>query len=506
MLIMETIAKIRRLHYGNKLGIKAIAKKLNISINTVRKIIRSDKVEFAYQRQKSAYRVLEKYVKSLLEKLEHDKGEPSRRKRTIKKLFIELSEAGYSGSYDAVHAFVTQWRKTQHRVSARQAFVPLSYEAGESFQFDWSEEEIELAGTLTRIKLAQFRLCYSRHFFLIAYPNEQLEMVLDAHNQAFKFFNGVCRKGIYDNMKTAVKAILTGKDRIFNPRFLLMCSHHAFEPIACTPAAGWEKGQVENQVLLARRNFFTPLVKVDSLERLNQHLEKACLAWSESHYHPEQKLKTLLAVYQTELATFTPYRGDFDDYKVKEEVVSPYCFVRYLTNCYSVEADYVGQLVQVRVYANEITIFFKDKIIGKHKRCFGQHQRIYDPWHYISVLEYKPGALRNGAPFKQLDLPVPLKKIRETLLCLADGDKRFIRILLAIKQYGLSAVEQACLQALAQGGCNDTMVLRYLEPVVMNEANLTCLQLRDEPSENCATYNEIFLKANKEVKEAAHGA
>ena len=120
----------------------------------------------------------------------------------------------------------------------------MEFSAGEAFQFDWSEEEIALAGVLTRIKVAHIRLCYSRYFLLIAYPNEQLEMVLDAHNKAFQFFAGVCRKGIYDNMKTAVKMVLLGKEREFNARFLQMCSHHLFEPIACTPASGWERDRL----------------------------------------------------------------------------------------------------------------------------------------------------------------------------------------------------------------------------------------------------------------------
>ena len=265
MLIMETIRKIRRLHYVQGKGYKTIARELGLSKNTVKRVLRQDITKAQYKHTSRGYRVLGSYVDRLRERLGEDIQGPKRRRRTAKKLYLELQAEGYEGSYDAVHEFVTQWRRQQNRNLSR-AFVPLEFEVGEAFQFDWSEEEIELAGVITRIKVAHIRLCYSRYFLMIAYPNEQLEMLLDAHEQAFLFFGGSCRKGIYDNMKTAIKTVLWGKEREFNERFLQMCSHHLFEPVACTPAAGWEKGQVENQVNTGRCNFFTPLLKKESLE------------------------------------------------------------------------------------------------------------------------------------------------------------------------------------------------------------------------------------------------
>jgi len=490
---METIAKIRRLYHVNGKGFKTIARELKLSKNTVKKIIRSEETVSQYQRQDQGYRVLKNYTDKLEEKLKHDIKEPKRRKRTIKKIYAELKEAGYEGSYDAVHDFILQWRREQNQVLTK-AFVPLEFAAGEAFQFDWSEEEIKLAGVLTRIKVAHIRLCYSRYFIMITYPNEQLEMVLDAHNKAFEFFSGVCRKGIYDNMKTAVKTVLLGKGREFNTRFLQMCSHHLFEPIACTPASGWEKGQVENQVGTGRCNFFTPLVKVENLEELNSQLEKNCIAWAKNNTHPEQKEKTVFEMYQEELPSLIPYRGCFDSYKVENDVVSPYCFVRHATNCYSVECGHVGQAVQMRIYAKEITVMYRNKMIGHHKRCFERYKRIYDPWHYVPLLERKPGALRNGAPFKQLELPTHMQKVREQLAHYPDGDKRFIRILLSVISNGLAAVEQACKVALSEGGCNDIVILKQLQPIEPDtQQRPFVLQLSFPPTEDCHSYNMAYL-------------
>jgi len=433
MLIMETIAKIRRLYHVNGKGFKTIARELKLSKNTVKKIIRSDETQLKYEREEQSYPVLGNYIDTLREKLEHDSNEPKRRKRTASKMYSELILAGYAGSYDAVHEFVLQWKR-ENKKSLPKAFIPLEFAPGEAFQFDWSEEEIKLRGTLTRIKVAHIRLCYSRYFIMIAYPNEQLEMVMDAHNKAFQFFSGVCRKGIYDNMKTAVKTVLLGKQREFNKRFLQLCSHHLFEPIACTPASGWEKGQVENQVSTGRLNFFTPLVSVNSLEELNVFLKENCIAWAKNHLHPEQKEKTVFDVYQEELPHLISYRGSFDSYKVENQVLSPYCFIQFATNCYSAECDYVGKPVEIRIYAEEIAIYYRNKMIGHHQRSFERYKRIYDPWHYVPLLERKPGALRNGAPFKQMVLPLSIQKVREHLSGYPDGDKRFVRILLAVMQ------------------------------------------------------------------------
>ena len=152
------------------------------------------------------------------------------------------------------------------------AYVPLVFAPGEAYQFDWSHEIVLIDGVTVKVKVAHVRLCHSRMMFVRAYPRESQEMVFDAHDRAFAFFKGTCTRGIYDNMKTAVETIFVGKERAYNRRFLQMCSHYLVDPVACTPASGWEKGQVENQVGLVRERFFTPRLRVKSYEELNDCL------------------------------------------------------------------------------------------------------------------------------------------------------------------------------------------------------------------------------------------
>ena len=179
-----------------------------------------------------------------------------------------------------------------------------------------------LGGVTTTVKAAHVRLCHSRMFLVRAYPRETQEMVFDAHERAFQLFGGAAQRGIYDNMKTAVDAVFVGKKRIFNRRFLQMCSHYLVEPVACTPAAGWEKEQVENQVGNVREHLFTPRLHFADYDELNAWLEARCLAQARESTHPEQSDKTVWEVFEAERQSLIAYRGPFDGYHEVEVAVS----------------------------------------------------------------------------------------------------------------------------------------------------------------------------------------
>jgi hypothetical protein len=275
-----------------------------------------------------------------------------------------------------------------------------------------------------------------------------------------------------------------------------MASHYLFEAIACTPASGWEKGRVEKQVGDTRRNFFTPLLKGDSFEDINNKLKELCLDWSANHKHPELKDRTVYEVYEEEKQFLIPYRGEFTAYKLSPTVVSPTCLVNYDTNSYSVECAYVGLSVQIKAYAWEVIILHAGKTIGKHKRLFDKYKHIYDPWHFVPILERKPGALRNGAPFKDLldNLPLPLKEFRNKLNSHKNADKEFIAILLYVTKYGLVAVSDACAKALKIGSCSINLVGSYLSPHIPCVDDVTVFELREAPHTDCEGYNQIYLR------------
>ena len=277
MLVVETIGRIRREHFVQGKSIKEIARDLKLSRNTVRKVLRSDETSFSYEREVQPRPKLGRWKEELDRLLAANAEAPARERLTLIRIFEELRALGYEGGYDAVRRYAGAWAKANASATA-SAFVPLTFAPGEAYQFDWSHEIVVMDGVTTTVKVAHVRLCHSRMMFVRAYPRETQEMVFDAHERAFAFFKGACARGIYDNMKTAVETIFVGKDRQYNRRFLQMCSHHLVEPVACTPASGWEKGQVENQVGLVRERFFTPRLRFKTYDELNAWLIDKCIA------------------------------------------------------------------------------------------------------------------------------------------------------------------------------------------------------------------------------------
>ena len=504
MLIMETIRKIRLSVHRDGRSLRKTAKDLNLSRNTVRKVIRSQQTAFKYRRDNQPMPKLGAYVKRLIEKLESDKVLAKRQRRTAQKLFQELQQEGYDGGYDSVRRYVKRWRLS-HTKATGQVFIPLSFDPGEAFQFDWSHEWVQMAGMPVKAKVAHIRLCHSRMFLTVAYPRETQEMVFDAHQRAFDFFGGICRRGIYDNLKTVVNKILSGKERNFNNRFGQLCSHYLFEPVACSPASGWEKGQVENQVGVVRRNFFTPRLKVNNFDVLNSLLTECCISWAKTRRHPEMKDKTVWQVFEQEQPYLSKLPPHFDGYAERPARVSPSSLVSFDHNRYSVDCRQTGKAVQMRVYAARIVVVRDGQIVADHVREFGRGKTVFNPWHYLPALETKPGALRNGAPFKNWQLPEGIRQLRDQLLRrYSDWDRQFVGILTAVPHFGLQAVEAACLQALKMKTVSKEVVLNLLyrgedKESVHDFDPGAHLQLKCQPVADCSRYNRLM----KEVQHVA---
>ena len=495
MLVVETIAKIRRAYWVQQKPIKAICRELKVSRKVVRKVVRSGATAFHYERDQQPRPKLGPWQDELERLLIASELQPARERLTLIRLFETLRGQGYEGGYDAVRRYARSWRRAQTSAAA-QAFVPLSFAPGEAYQFDWSHEVVLINGVTVTVKVAHVRLCHSRMLFVRAYPRETQEMVFDAHDRAFAFFKGACTRGIYDNMKTAVETIFVGKERAYNRRFLQMCSHFLVEPVACTPASGWEKGQVENQVGLVRERFLTPRLRVRSYEELNAWLLDQCLAYAKAHRHPEFQGRTIWQVFEAERPSLVPHAGRFDGFHAVPASVSKTCLVRFDNNKYSVMASAVGRPVEIRAYADRIELRQDGRIVGQHRRSFGRGETVYDPWHYVPVLARKPGALRNGAPFKDWILPAGLARIRRKLGSVDDGDRQMVAILSAVLSDGLPAVEAACTAALRDGVHSADVVLNILArrrelarpPTI---ATPDALKLRHEPVADCARYHRL---------------
>jgi transposase len=320
-------------------------------------------MEPRYQRNQESKPKLGPFVEALEQLLCEDWPLAKRERRTALMLFEELQRRGYQGAYDSVRRYVKAWKAERRAIS--DVFIPLSFEPGEAFQFDWSEETLILGGRTTRVSIAHVRLCHSRLPICIGYLRESLEMVMDAHAKAFAFFGGVCRRGIYDNLKTVVAKVLLGKTREFNARFLALAAHYLFDPVACSPAAGWEKGQVENQVGVSRTRFFSQRRRFEDMEDLNQFLFSECLAWAKTQPHPQDPQRTIWQVYeQEERPRLIAMELPFDGFTEKTVRVSSTCLVHFDRNHYSVDSAKAKRTAQVRAYADRVVLVSEGEATG----------------------------------------------------------------------------------------------------------------------------------------------
>ena len=261
----------------------------------------------------------------------------------------------------------------------------------------------------------------------------------------------------------------------------------------------------QREVLLAqlRRPSDEPVARGRSYAEINAWLMDRCIEDAKKRPHPTIEGKTVWQVFEEERPFLMAYRGPFDGFHATEVAVSKTCLVRFDNNHYSVAARAVGRPVDVRAYADRIVIRQDGETVAEHPRSFGRGEIAYDPWHYVPILTRKPGALRNGAPFKGWQLPGALGRIRARLTGCDDGDRQFVRILAAVQEDGLEAVEAACAEALDCGVCSADVVLNILARQCQPAPPATIptpegLQLRHRPVADCQRYDRL--------REAGHGA
>ncbi|MDR6742036.1 hypothetical protein J2X56_004061 [Herbaspirillum sp. 1173] len=392
--------------------------------------------------------------------------------------------------------------------ASKSTYIPLSFAPGEAFQFDWSEDWAVISGERTKLQIAHFKLSHSRAFFLRAYLLQTHEMLFDAHGHAFDAFGGIPRRGIYDNMKTAVDKVKSGKQREVNARFMAMASHYLFDLEFCNPASGWEKGQVEKNVRDSRNRIWQKVPAFATLDELNRWLAVECKRLWKQARHPE--LDTAVwDVWQNERSHLMPLGKIFDGFVEQSKRVSPTCLVTLDRNRYSVPSSFANRPVSLRIYADRLVFIAEGRPIAEHRRVInrdhGPGQTIYDWRHYLAVLQRKPGALRNGAPFSEL--PTAFKEIQSILLRRAGGDREMVEILALVMFHDEQAVLAAVEGALTSGAPSKQVVLNILSRLLDTgpAPKITApqaLQLTKEPTADVGRYDALRGKDDDHVDAA----
>lgn len=467
VITMDMIGKIRRMHRRDKKTKRQISRETGLSRNTVAKWLDEvESLEPKYRREAVKTTKLSAYEAELTQALKADARRPKKERRTAKALFAQIKAAGYEGGYTRVTDFIRKWRQGKGQGDAAKAFVPLTFELGEAFQFDWSEDGLVIAGVYYRLQVSHMLLCASGAFW-------------------------------------------QGKGRVVNARFAAMCAHYLFDADFCNRASGWEKGRVEKDVQDSRRRIWLEAGqrRFGSFAELNAWLGERCRALWQELRHPQHKEFSIAEMLELEQEHLMPMPAAFDGYVEHPVRVSSTCLVTVARNRYSVPCEWAGQMVSTHLYPAQIVVVAGDTVVATHERLSERNQTRYDWQHYVPLIERKPGALRNGAPFA--DLPDPLQRMRRALLHQDGGDKVMAQVLAEVPKQGLDAVLVAvelALQSAPPSGrvsCEHVInVLARLQAQPLPETVATILQVSQAPLADTARYDS--LRTDIVVQEADH--
>ena len=444
---VELYARVRRACHVDDLSIREVARRFGLDRRTVAKMLRHS-VPPGYRREKPRPRPkLDPYVGIIDRILEEDRDRPRKQRHTAKRIFDRLQEEyGFTGGYTIVKDHV----RARHQ-RTREVFVPLSHPPGHA-QVDFGEALAVIGGVEQKIHFCAVSLPQSDACFVKAYPGETSEAFCDGHNAAFAFFGGVPRSILYDNTTLAVARILGDGTRQRTRIFAELQSHYLFEDRFGRPGKGNDKGKVEGLVGYIRRNFLVPLPRVVSFEALNADLAARCRRRNSAQLrrHGETIGERLERDRDAFLALPpTPY----DACDKCPGRVSSLSLVRYKSNDYSVPVAYGHREVLIKGYVHEVVISCSAEVIARHVRSYDQEDLVFDPLHYLRLIEQKIGALDQAAPLQGWALPevfATLRRLLEARMGKA-GKREYVQVLRLMESFPRHEVEAAIHQAIRLG-------------------------------------------------------
>ena len=482
MISVEKREQIRRAYFIENKTMRAIARELHCSRDTIKKAIASPEGEPYTLTKERPVPVLGPYTARIDELLAESERMPRKQRYTGHKIYEILQDDGYTGSESGVRRYIGQQRREKRRP---KVYLPLEFDPGCDAQGDWGEALVIIAGERVIVQVFTLRLNYSRKLFVRAYPTQKQECFLDAHVQAFHYFGGVPQRISYDNLKTAVVRILGGRNRQEQRTFVVFRSYYLFESHFCTPGKGNEKGGVESSVGFGRRNFMVPIPRVDSFAELNDLLLARCQADdSRTVDRQERPIGEMWTQERSYLRALPEH--DFDCCVIRSVTLNGYSQVEFETNRYSVPTDKARRHLVLKAYPFRVDILDHKEVIASHPRCYDHKQDILDPLHYLPLLEERPGAFDHTKPIRRWRETWP--PIYETLLRHlreqwpdGRGIREFVRILNLHREHSAARVQQAVEQALAYGCPHADGVMLCLHQLAEPEPIALSLDLSNHP-------------------------
>ena len=444
---MEIYGRVRRAVRVEGRSQRAVARDFGLSRETVRKMLQYA-VPPGYQRQQPIKRPkLGPWVGVIDAILEDDKQRPAKQRHTAKRIFERLKEEhGFTGGSTIVKDYVRS-----AELHSREMFIPLTHAPGEA-QVDFGEALVVIAGVERKAHYLAMDLPHSDDCFVAAFPAETTEAFLEGHVRAFAYFGGVPTRILYDNSKIAVARILGGEERQKTRAFSELQSYYLFADKFGRPAKGNDKGKVEGLVGYARRNFMVPIPRVSSWEELNTRLE------AESQKRRLRRLRghteTIGERFERDHVAMLPLPAA--PYEACEKIagrVSSLSLVRYRSNDYSVPTQYGHRQVWVKAYVHHVVIACGSQVIARHERSYEREMVVFDPLHYLALLEQKTRALDQATPLAGWQLPECFAQLRRLLEARLKkhGSREYVQVLRLMETFAINEVTHAIEDALKLG-------------------------------------------------------
>ena len=455
---VELYARVRRAVFVDRMSEREAARQFGLARETVRKMLQYA-VPPGYRRQQPVRRPkLEAWVGTIDQILKQDQARGKKQRHTAKRIFERLrDEHGYTGGYTIVKDYVRL-----QKLSQREMFVPLEHPPGDA-QADFGEALVIIAGVERKAHYLAVDLPQSDDCFVMAFPAETTEAFLEGHNHAFAYFGGVPRTILYDNTRLAVARILGDGTRTKTRAFAELQSHYLFAEKFGRPGKGNDKGKVEGLVGYARRNFMVPVPRHDSWVGLNDYLLTQCEKRRERTLRGHRQ--TIGERFERDQQMLLPLPASrYEACEKHSTRVTSMALVRYRTNDYSVPVEWGHREVLVKGFVDEVVICAASQVVARHPRCYEREDVIYEPLHYLALLEKKPKALDQAAPLAGWDLPVSFSHLRRLMEARLGnkGKREYIQTLRLLETFALPEVTKAIDDALRLGAISFDAVKHLL--------------------------------------------
>jgi len=468
MLEVSQVLECKQLHVQGR-SIRAIAKELGVSRNTVRSYLRGERRPGEYGlvagRSSPVSAVLAPRVREML-LCERAAATPRKQLLTAARIRRILSSEGLVASESTVRAVVRKAR-LEVRDPLRHAYVPLVYAPGEDAQVDFYEGEVDDI-ELGRVKcfILLVRACYSGRTFAYAAPNQTREALFEGLMQAFEFFGGVFQKLWFDNLTPAVKKVLQGRRRVEQRGFACFRAHYGFESEFCAPGKGNEKGGVEGAVKYSRHEILSPIPTLAGRPGLQTH----CDAWMARELSRVMRARerTIGEQWLDEVPQLIALPGArFDASLPRTAKVTPRSWISLGTVFYSVPVEWVGHEVEVKLDAERVVIRGPGGQRVEHMRSYVMHAAVLDVDHYLPLLRRKHRGIDRALPLKRFMDSTPgewralLAALRRDEGEIA-GSQAFVDVLLLCRTYPTDAVRVAVEEALRHPKVSEGLVRFYI--------------------------------------------